>query len=223
LKNERQSLIHLKEAESLAKSNGQVVNKLGIYKLYADYHERKKDFQAALMYRNKYVALKDSVYSGELIKSLTELQIDYAERENIKKIKAKDQVLLLKEELIQKQKLQTFLVGSIAVLLLLLTVVFYKFYRNKLLINIKLDQKVKERTEELRQNNSSLVLMNELRQSVLQKIGRESQGIISGIKGLCHMAQLDVVDERIKEYFQKVDIGTDQLAYLLSRMEANEV
>jgi hypothetical protein len=41
------------------------------------------------------------------------------------------------------------------------------------------------------------------------------QSIISGIKGFCHMATVDISDEKVKVYVQKkVDENTDKLLSL---------
>jgi hypothetical protein len=88
---------------------------------------------------------------------LGKIQTDFEERKNVKANNAKDQVLLLNGELIQKQKLQTILIAMISALSLFLAGILYKFYWHKLQINIKLDQKVKAPTEELRHNSSNLM------------------------------------------------------------------
>jgi tetratricopeptide (TPR) repeat protein len=217
--NNEKGIAYLKEAEGLAESINLVEIRMRIYESLENVYGGRRDYRSSLIYANKYIHVKDSIYTSVMIKNLTRIQTDYAERENVKTIRAKDQILLLKEELISKQKLQTILMGSVAILLLLLTGILYKIYRDKLLINIKLDKKVRERTEELRQNNSNLNHAYVEQQSLLQKIQRDGQGIISIFNGLSHTAKLDITDERVKEYFQKVEANTDKLVYLFSRIQ----
>jgi len=217
LGNEALGISQLKYSLQLAEPRKLTKTRLFVYEELSKVYKKQKDLKNSLFFLERYNQLKDSVYSSALIKNLAKIQSDFAERENIKTIKSKEQILLLNEELIKKQKLQTILIASVAALLLILTGVIYKFYRGKLLISIKLDQKVKERTEELRQNNNRLVQANEVQQSLLQKIGRDGQSIISGIKGLCHMAQLESEDHRVKEYFQKVDENANKLLGLYSK------
>ncbi len=205
----------LKYGLKLAESAKLMKSKLFAYEELSRLYKKQNDFKNSLFFLEKYNQLKDSVYSSALIKNLTKIQTDFAERENVKMIKAKDEILFLDATLIQKQKLMTMLMAAVATLLLLLASVFYKFYRDKLLINIKLARKVRERTEELRQNNNNLVHANEMQHSLLLKIAREGQSIISGIKGLCHMATVDVYDEKVKAYLQKVDDHIDKLLVLL--------
>jgi hypothetical protein len=42
-----------------------------------------------------------------------------------------------------------------------------------------------------------------MQHSLLQKIGRDGQSIISGIKGLCHMATVDSADEKSQSVLAK--------------------
>jgi tetratricopeptide (TPR) repeat protein len=201
----------------LAESNKLTKNRIFLYERLSEVYQKQKDYKNSLFFLKKYKQLKDSVYSSTLIKNLAKIQTDFAERENVKVIKAKDQILQLNRELIQKQWLQTILIGAVAGLLLILTAVLYKFYRNKLQINIRLDQKVKERTEEFRQNNRSLIDINEMQRSLLQKIERDGQSITSRIKGLCHVAQLGAIESGIKECFKKVDENADELLLLFKK------
>jgi tetratricopeptide (TPR) repeat protein len=219
LKNEKQGLAYLTQAESLVESVNLAEGKLSVYKELADYYSQRNDYQKSLFYQKKYTLFKDSIYNDKLIKNITKIQTQYDQRENVKTIAEKNQILLLKDELLEKQKLQTFLMGSIAVLLLILMVAVYKNYRDRLLINAKLDHKVKERTEELREVNTSLTRANEQRESVFQKITQDNQKIVLAIQGLCHTAQLDLTDEKAKEYMHLVEKSLNKLTLQFSKIE----
>lgn len=217
LRNEKQGLAYLNEAESLVEAANLAEGKLSIYKELANYYGQRKDYKKSLLYQIKYTQFKDSIYGDKLIKNLTKVQTNYDQRENLRTIAEKNQILFLKEELLEKQKLQTLLVGFVGILLLLLIGVLYKVYRDKLLINIKLDQKVKERTTELREVNINLTRAYELRESVFQKVAHDTQNIVSAIQGLCHTAQLDLTDEKAREYMQRVEVNAGKLLSVFSR------
>jgi tetratricopeptide (TPR) repeat protein len=217
LNNGQVSLNYFKDALSLATKYKMPDYQISLYEEFSGIYKKRNDFKRAFFCQERYSQLKDSIYNNTSIKNLTKTQTDYAERENVKTIRAKDQILLLKEELISKQKLQTILMGSVVILLLLLTGILYKIYRDKLLINIKLDQKIKERTEELRNSNSHMIQVNELQQSLLQKMGSEGQSIVSGIKGLCHLAQLGTTENMVKESLKKVDENANKLSLLFQK------
>lgn len=212
-------LKYLKEAESISKQKGYMALLIITYKLFVKLHNDRGDYKNIALFQSKYISLKDSIYSENVIGNLAQLRADFEERENIRVIAEKNQVLSLKEDLLEKQKQQTLLVGFIGVLLLILTGAVYKNYRDKLLVNIKLDQKVKERTEELRVVNVTLTKAYELRESVFQKVSQDTRSIVLGIQGLCRTAQLDLADEKAREYIQRVEVNADKLVSIFSRVE----
>jgi tetratricopeptide (TPR) repeat protein len=206
------------EALELVKATDYVEVLAGSYEQLSDIHSRVSDYKNSLFYLNKYLKLKDSIHSTELAKNLTKVQTEYAERENQKTIAAQKQILALNAELIARQKQQTIFIGVIALLLSVLAAVLYKNYRHKLVANRRLDEKVKERTEALRSSHQNLDKSFTLQQLTMQQVWQEGQSILSSIKGLCHVAQLDVQDAKGKEYLGKVGDSTGQLAALLAKL-----
>jgi exopolysaccharide biosynthesis predicted pyruvyltransferase EpsI len=191
--------------------------KLDLYAAFYELYQNERKFELACNYEDKYIQLNNSI-SKDLLKNLREVQASYAERENIKIIAAQKQILALNAELIARQKQQTIFIGVIALLLSVLAAVLYKNYRNKLIANRRLDEKVKERTEALRSSHQSLDKSFTLQQLTMQQVWQEGQSILSSIKGLCHVAQLDVQDAKGKEYLGKVGDSTGQLAALLAKL-----
>jgi tetratricopeptide (TPR) repeat protein len=214
----KEALGFLIEAEKIAVTTNYSLSLIEIYKLYSKIFRTQNDFQNASTYQSRYIALKDSIYSSDLIKNLAQVQANYAERENIKTINAKDEILALNAQLIARQKQQTVFIAVIALLLFLLAGVFYKNYRDKLLANHRLDEKVKERTEELRASHHRLDKSFSLQKLTMQQVWQEGQSILGSIKGLCHVALLDLEEVKAKEYVTKVDDSTGRLAALLARL-----
>jgi tetratricopeptide (TPR) repeat protein len=216
--NRNKKMKYLHEALAIAESADFADRLIQLYEEVSKGYVEMHDYEKSTFYLNKYIKLKDSIYNDELTKNLTRVQTEYAERENQKTIVAQKQILALNVELIARQKQQTIFIGVIALLLSVLAAVLYKNYRNKLIANRRLDEKVKERTEALRSSHQHLDKSFTLQQLTMQQVWQEGQSILSSIKGLCHVAQLDVQDAKGKEYLGKVGDSTGQLAALLAKL-----
>jgi tetratricopeptide (TPR) repeat protein len=191
--------------------------KLDLCTAFYEVYQSERKFDLASSYQNRYIMLNNLINKG-LLKDLREVQTSYAERENIKTIASQKQILDLNAQLITRQKQQTIFIAAIALLLLLLAGVFYKNYRDKSIANRRLDEKVKERTEELRVSHHRLDKSFNLQQLTMQQVWQEGLSILGSIKGLCHVAQLDLQEVKAKEYMTKVDHNTGRLAALLARL-----
>ncbi len=203
---------YLKEAECISMQHRYGYILIETYELFSKLYKINSDYKNTSVYQSKYIALKDSLYSDKLISNLALVQTAYEERENIKAIADRDEVLSLKEELIKKQNLETALMASTIMMLTVVIAMLYRSYRNKLLNNIRLEQIVKERTEELRGNNSELVGAFRQQNLLLQRAEKDGRGIVASITGLCNAAQLDLSDEKAREYIHMID---DRLTKLI--------
>jgi signal transduction histidine kinase len=187
-----------------------------VYKLYSRIYHSQNDFQNASLYQSRYIELKDSIYSSDLIKNLTKVQSNFAERENIKTIKEKDEILELRQQLIDRQLSQFVFVVAISllslgmVLLLLVTNRKQKqasaviaMARNKIEEQNKqledqnkaLDKKVKERTVELSESNRQLTDVNTELDNFLYKSSHDLSGPLASLQGLVNLAYMEPKDE----------------------------
>ena len=210
------ALNFLREAEEIATETHYSLSLIEIYKLYSRIYSTQNDFQNASFYQSKYIALKDSIYSDELIKNLAKVQTTFAERENIKTIKEKDEILELRQQLIDRQLSQFVFVVAISllslgmVLLLLVTNRRQKqasaviaMARNKIEEQNKqledqnkaLDKKVKERTVELSESNRQLTDVNTELDNFLYKSSHDLSGPLASLQGLVNLAYMEPKDE----------------------------
>ena len=208
----------LLEAEKLSdeKSYNQLL--IDIYQVFFKLYNKTDDYKNAAFYQSKYITLKDSIYSDNLIKNLAKVNTDYEERENIKTIKAKDEVLKLKEEIIGRQKQEYIFIFAITILILSLAVALMwagKLQRkaNRLLVDSRanLARKVDERTAELLRSNQEL-------DHFIYKTSHDIRGPLATFKGLCLVALTDVKDPVGLDLVQKLDITADKLNTILNRL-----
>jgi signal transduction histidine kinase len=222
----------LLDCEGIAVKNryGEIL--IEVYREFATLYNRTTDFQKASFYQEKYISIKDSIYSSELIDNLTKIETDYAERENKKTIADKEQV-------IQQQRNITIAIIIIAILAALLVFVLYRSNQtkkkvnaalseakaiieeqNKLLTssNIHLDKELKERNIDLEKANVSLRQVNEELDNFIYKTSHDIRGPLASLKGMCNVALIDVQDPIALGYLHKLDITADKMNTILTRL-----
>jgi len=224
---------NLKEAESISiqKGYGQLlVDTYGIYsKLYGDID----DYKNASSYQSKYIFLKDSLFNGTLVSNLAKAQTNYEERENIKTIAEKSQVVALQKEVIVRQERQYIFIVTITCLVLILAVTLLYFTRRQQKINNelssakkkieehnkKLEHTVDERTKDLNQSNLTLQRVNEELDYFIYKSSHDLRGPLVTLKGLCNIAFTDLNEPLAIDYFKKFDVTIDKLSVILMRLQ----
>ena len=222
----------LREAEELAKNLGLYELLIEIYRQYYDVFHRVKDYENESLYREKYISLKDSIYSSELMANLTRVQSNFEERKNLKTIADKNAVLKLKEEIIRRQQSQYFFIITIMVLILgLASLLFWanqKQRKNnhdlataKVRIeeqNKVLEIKVNERTEDLNMTIEALNKVNQELDNFIYKTSHDIRGPLATLRGMCNIALKDVKDQQALEYLSKLDFTAEKLNTILTRL-----
>jgi len=229
----------LRETESLSKESGYNQILINTYLSFSRLYGKMKIFEKEAFFQSKYITLKDSVYSDQLIRNLAKVQTKYQQRENLKTIAQQDEVLKLKEEVISRQKTQYFFILTITILSILLTFVFIRFNRSQQQANVELtrakreienknqeleinnaalDARVQERTTELQQSNRELQKVNDELDNFIYKTSHDIRGPLASLKGMTNVAMLDVKDPIALEYFKKLDVSAEKLNSILTRL-----
>lgn len=205
---------------------------LNNYEVLTDIYSQLGDYRNASIYQQKYIDLNKEIFSKDLIKNISTIQSAYEERENLKTIAAKDQVLTLQQDIIARQKSQYAFIITITFLSIGLALVMYRanqFQRkaNQQLAvaketiqnqNLVLEQQVKERTKELFESNESLSKANDELDNFIYKTSHDIRGPLASLKGMCNVAMLDVKDKLALQYLEKLDTSAAKLNAILSRL-----
>lgn len=212
---------------------------LNDYALLTEIYRKKGDFQLASFYQEKYIDLNKEIFQGDLIRNISRIQSDYEERENLKTIASKNQVLKLQEDIIARQKSEYAFIITITFLVMGLALVMYRAnqsqrktnqqlaqaketiqHQNELLSNTNqmLESEVQERTKELFQSNESLTKVNEEMDNFIYKTSHDIRGPLATLKGMCNVAMVDVKDELALTYLKKLDTSAAKLNAILSRL-----
>ena len=222
----------LGEAESIATETDYNLLLIEIYKAFSILFNQTKEFEAAALYQEKYIELKDSIYNESLIKNLSKIQTDYEQRENIATIAAK-------EEVIKQQRDLNIAIAIIAMLAGLLVLVLQRSNRtikrvnaqlseakevieeqNKLLEdkNKYLDKEVESKTVDLERVNQSLKQVNDELDNFIYKTSHDIRGPLASLKGMCNVALMDVKDPVALDYLSKLDTTAERLNTILTRL-----
>ena len=217
------------------------------YQLFADIYTAKKDFKRASEYQRRYIELNDEIYNADLIKNIALVQAEHQEAENLRAIAARDQEIINRDEILNFQKKQFLFLGSIAALVTVSAIFFYRAQRkqaktnaqlekvnheleaaqrtiehkNQELIknNTELDSHVKARTRELYNSNEAYKKVNEELDNFIYKTSHDIRGPLSSLKGITHLAIREAKEETVVEYLNKLDITADKLNKILTRLQ----
>ncbi|HEY3401846.1 MAG TPA: tetratricopeptide repeat-containing sensor histidine kinase [Ohtaekwangia sp.] len=226
------ALEYLKESEKVSEGTGHNETLISIYREFSRIYEDVNDFKNASAYQSKYIHLKDSIYGEDLIKNIARVQTEYAERENIATIAAK-------EKIIEQQRALSILAAIVAILAGLLILVLQRSNRtikrvnaqlseaketiqeqNKLLEskNKYLDKEVESKTEDLERANQSLKQVNDELDNFIYKTSHDIRGPLASLKGMCNVALMDVKDAIALDYLRKLDSTAERLNTILTRL-----
>jgi hypothetical protein len=214
------ALKYLREAEKLIRP--ETPYRLELIKIYMRFYEvfrKKKDFQRTAHYQQKYIELRDSIYNEVLTSNLMSLEADYMEKENKMRLESQAQLMLLQEEVIQRQGIINLFIGSMALLLFLLAFVLIRSNRQRKRMNYILEEKVKQRTRQLQESYDSMLRSNEEHTLVAERASLDIKSSVLTLKGLCSVAIHDLKDERTNEYISKMSLTTDQIMEELKRFQ----
>jgi signal transduction histidine kinase len=239
LGNEEAGIKKIMEAELLAEAINFADGKLVIYKELGDYFRKKKDYEKSLFYNNRYAQFKDSIYSEQLMKNLTKVQTNFDQRENLKTIAEKDQVVALQKEVITRTQRQYIFIIAITCLIASLATVLFYFTRRQQKINQELsraknkieeqnsqlagynkqlEEDVTNRTKDLNLSNRALRQVNEELDNFIYKTSHDIRGPLATLKGMCNVALMDVRDELAINYLKKLDVTADRMNTILTRL-----
>ena len=239
LKDYKASLRYLEEAKQFESESEFTEPLINFYSEMANVYTSLSDFERASVYQGKYIKLKDSIYSSQLIKNLARIQNTYEQRENIKTITEKDRILQLQKELINRQQIQYIFIVVVTILATGLALVLIWANRRQkihnaalndaqrvitdqnerlLKANEYLDQQVAEKTQDLFMANEALIQVNSELDNFIYRTSHDIRGPLVTLKGVCNVALLDVKDDIALDYLLKLDATSTRLNVILTRL-----
>ena len=222
-KKSKEAIDLLTEAESIAIKTNFSLTLIEVYKIFYKIFNNEKNFIKSSEYQSKYIQLKDSIYSDALIKNLAKVQTNFAERENIKTIKEKNEVLVLKDKLLKKQRELSAVIVAVTLIVLtfaFILIIFQRKYSKRLKeVNLKLEEKVLERTQDLKKTNEKLERAQGDLRNFLYKTSHDIRGPVATLKGLNNLSFGNINDHVFsKELLEKKSTQIEKMIRTLSRI-----
>jgi len=169
----------------------------------ADIYATGADFESAYKYHQQYVALKDSISNDEIYSRIENLESAF----ELAKKQSEVNLLKVKE---RNQRMVIVTVIFVALVLTVLAIVIYRYYRSKAKVNrILEDQKFK------------LEQLNKTKDKFFSIISHDLRGPISSFHGVSNMIKFFVKNndkEQLLEIADHIDKSVDGLSSLLDNL-----
>ena len=143
---------------------------------------------------------------------------EFVERESKARIDTQNKILKLNNEIIFRQQIANISFGLVALLGIIVAVMFARRNKAKQLANRLLDQKVVERTRELRSNQELIQRTLEEKAILVHKTTSELHSLIATTKGLCFLGSQEVDINRCQEYWRKLETTTDGMRSTIAKL-----
>ena len=210
---------YLVEAEKLINIDHRYRLELArIYRQLSELYGNENNLERRVFFQEKYISLKDSIFNQQVAANLMKAESDYVERENKARIEYQNRIMALNSEIIFRQQVANIAFGLVAILGGTLAIVLARRNKAKQTINHILDQKVTERTQELRRNQELIQRALEEEALLVHKIGSELHSLIATTKGLCFLGRQEMDINRSQEYWRKLEVTTDGMKSTVSRL-----
>jgi tetratricopeptide (TPR) repeat protein len=204
----------LDEALELGEKNDRHELLLDVYKTLAQLAGAHDDFKAKAAWQKKYIDLTDVVYNERLMGKISSLEVEFAERENIRTIEEQKVLMALQEEAINKKKTM-LLLGLVAVgLTVAVVALLIRGNRQRKRRNEGLDQEVRERTRELEENLlDGHRAMQDLERE-MQETYRDVRAQIATLKGISQVGLLEYATEEERQHFLELQMVVEEMEQL---------
>ncbi|MDY0086146.1 MAG: tetratricopeptide repeat-containing sensor histidine kinase [Bacteroidales bacterium] len=178
---------HLDAAERVAREIQENTRLVEVYDLKVDLLKQESDFEAALVYREKYIALKDSLSELANKQHLLDVKTKYeAEKKSLENLqlrtenKSKNIVIFWR----------TLFSLVLIVLLAILVVFIYNIRQSRKKLE-KANQSLKELNNTITKQNNTLQESNQAKDKLLSVIGHDLRSPFNSILGLLQLMTTD--------------------------------
>jgi len=170
-----------------------------------------KDYENSLTYRTKYFLLSETMRNESNIKSIAYIEAKYEYDNKLKELNLK------KESEIRYSKLMTKIAVLFAILMIIVSIIIYSFYRLKAKTNIQLMHK----TEEISELNLKLNQLNNSKDKFFSIIAHDLRSPFNAIIGFSELLNEQIREknyENIEEYAVIIQNSSERTLDLLKNL-----
>jgi hypothetical protein len=131
-------------------------------------------------------------------------EADFKERENNAKIASQDQIIVLNQGIIHRQRLLNIVTGLLALVTLVFAVFIFLSYRRKQHLNKLLEEKVRARTMELEHSRDEMLRMLEEKDLRMRHASVAIANSVNSIEGLCLTGRKEIAHPMADSYLKRI-------------------
>lgn len=174
---------HLIEAEKIAKDNQLKGIEQQTYEALSELCEKTRDYKSALVFKNKFIALRDSTYADQNIRRIEFLDAQYQggkKEKNILALQKDKQIQALSIQ--QKSTLNYILIGSL-IAVLIVAFLMYRNFRNRQQL-AKQQYELQQRHIRELEKDKQLVAVDSMLKGQEEERSRLAKDLHDGLGGL---------------------------------------
>jgi tetratricopeptide (TPR) repeat protein len=171
--------------------------KLRLYSRFIELYSARGDLQNEVTYRNKYIQLDEANYDFSFTTNLVDVQNEHIDNNYDRIHSNQKRLLVIKENVYAKEKIVTFFIAMIFVLVIICLWVIYRNNKRVKSFNLLLLNRVHQRRTYLHSRNLFLSNLREGQQAEISKLLLKSQDAIEGLKSDIELN----ISQRVGEQF----------------------
>lgn len=181
----REALSSLLEANAMVEPLDLLPLRAEIASALAEAYEQEGQYEKALVFKNTFITLQDSIMSLEKVSSLQEMQTRYETERKEKEILELNSERKLAESEARQRSLLLWLFVAVLILVMIVALVIYRAYRQTKKLSVQLEQK----------NNEKAALLREIHHRVKNNLQVISSLLNLQSASLSDEAALDAIKE----------------------------
>ena len=203
---------YLDQAMEIARENDFLNVEQNVYSIYSDYYFDKNDFENAYVYRAKYEAVKDSIFSREKSQDIAEIEIEY----ETKKKELENQGLITENE--RQVRINRLLLIILVIVFISIAIILFVWSRVRL-VNKKLkknQEELEELNEKLKKSNAETEEALEFKSQFLANMSHEIRTPLNIIIGFAGILRKSIFELKLLKYIESIEISSENLLKLLN-------
>jgi tetratricopeptide (TPR) repeat protein len=201
-----EALYYLNKADSLAQHYPAYrTERCNVYRQFATTQAKRKDYKSQAYYQQKFIEVNDSANYADLVSNLMREEAEFVTRESDEKMRAQQEVLRLKEDVIQNQKKVNLISTVLVVLSICLLILLWKNFQRRKKINVILDTKLRDRSKEFNEAHADLVREINDQKLILNQAANELQTSLHTMQRVLIMALTEVSEPIARNYLTLVE------------------
>ncbi|MEZ4776054.1 MAG: HAMP domain-containing sensor histidine kinase [Bacteroidia bacterium] len=194
------------------------------YQKYMTIFLRTDQYEQLMHYRNKSEMLQNKIDQENKNQTLLKVRTFYESERMERELAFNEARLELSAAELKNTRTQAQFAILTGIFLAFLVAVFFRQYQNKKKVSEALEEKVTERTHELRNAYGEVVLLNEELDTFAYRTAHDIRGPVARLLGLCQIAMSASDKKEADAYIELINKEAISMDFMLHRfLEVNKI